>query len=177
MNGQVADGVSAGDQDQYGAQGRHAPQSDRSSCRRGSGIVPDPAPPEAPGRTRELSQRTAGPVISPQHPHDLRIHRPSPRDQQDQLRSRGRHDCCDPNTRQPQENGGSHFPDRTAVHVRGQRPGFLLGGGTNLRLRSHLVNPRRHAATPPRVCWAHICHQAGWLQPNFGNNHSAAKPW
>jgi len=60
VNGQVADGASPGDQDQYGAQGRRSPQSDRSSRRRGSGIVPDPAPPEEPGRTRKPVRRSPG---------------------------------------------------------------------------------------------------------------------
>jgi len=58
MNGQVADGAPAGDQDQYGAQSRHAPQSDRSSRRRSSGIVPDPAPPGEPDRTRRPVRRS-----------------------------------------------------------------------------------------------------------------------
>ena len=58
MNGQVADGAPAGDQDQYGAQDRHAPQGDRSSRLRSSGIVPDPAPPEEPGRPRRLVRRS-----------------------------------------------------------------------------------------------------------------------
>jgi hypothetical protein len=52
MNGQVADGASAGDQDQYGDEGRHAPQGDHP--RRRSGIVPDPAPPEEAGHTPRL---------------------------------------------------------------------------------------------------------------------------
>jgi hypothetical protein len=64
MNGQVADGVPADDQDQYGAQGRHAPQSDRSSRRRSSGIGPDPAPPGKPGRTRKLVRPSRGRALN-----------------------------------------------------------------------------------------------------------------
>ena len=54
MNDQGADGALAGDHDQYGAQGRHGPQGNRPSRRRGPGIVPDPAPPEQPGPTPRL---------------------------------------------------------------------------------------------------------------------------
>ena len=65
MNGQVADGASAGDQDQYGAEGRHAPQGDRSSRRRSPGVRPDPAPPPGePGRTRKLVRRSRGRALN-----------------------------------------------------------------------------------------------------------------
>lgn len=64
MNGQVTDGASAGNQDQYGAQSRHAPQSNRSSRRRSSGIGPDPAPPGEPGRTRKLVRRSRGRALN-----------------------------------------------------------------------------------------------------------------
>jgi hypothetical protein len=54
MNGELGDGASAGDHDKYGAQGRRDPQGDRSSRRRGSGIVPDPGPPKEPGHYPRL---------------------------------------------------------------------------------------------------------------------------
>jgi hypothetical protein len=73
MNGQVTDGASAGDQDQYGAQSRHAPQSNRSSRRRSSGIGPDPAPPGEPGRTRKLVRRSRGRALNHVRPARRRV--------------------------------------------------------------------------------------------------------
>jgi hypothetical protein len=73
MNGQVADRVPADDQDQYGTQGRHAPQGDRSSRRRGSGVGPEPAPPQEPGRTRKPVRRSRGRALNHVRPARRRI--------------------------------------------------------------------------------------------------------
>ena len=73
MSGQVGDGAPADDHDQDGGQGRGAPQGDRSGRGRGSGVVPDPAPPGEPGPPRGLAGPSRIRALDPVRPARHRV--------------------------------------------------------------------------------------------------------